>query len=61
MTYEEKLAHAKRIGKEHFQDFEFLSVVEDEELEDATEEEMLEIHDMITNMIPSLPNVQEKD
>lgn len=49
MTEEEKKEHARRIGKEHLQDFEFLSVVEDDELpEDVTEEEMLEIHKLIT-------------
>lgn len=49
MTEEEKKDHARRIGKEHLQDFEILSVWEDDELpEDATEEEKLEIHEYIT-------------
>lgn len=49
VTEEEKKEHARRIGKSHLQDFEFLSVVEDQELpEDVTEDEMLEIHALIT-------------
>ena len=48
LTDEEKKAHARRIAQEHLQDFEFLNVVEDEELEDASEEDQLAIHDLIT-------------
>lgn len=49
MTEEERKEHARRIGKAHLQDFEFLSVVEADELpEDVTEEDMLEIHALIT-------------
>jgi hypothetical protein len=49
VTEEERKEHARRIGKSHLQDFEFLSVVEDQELpEDVTEDDMLEIHKYIT-------------
>lgn len=49
MTEEEKKEHARRMGKAHLQDFEYLSVMEDFELpEDVTEDEMLEIHSLIT-------------
>jgi hypothetical protein len=61
MTHEEKLAHATRIATMHLEDAEYGIVYEDEALEDATEEEWQEIHDMITSMVPALPNEQEKD
>ena len=49
MTEEDLKEHAHRIGKEWLQDFEYLSVVEDQDLpEDITEKEMLEIHRLIT-------------
>lgn len=49
MTEDELKDHARRIGKWHLMDFEFLSVVEDDNLpEDVTEEEMLAIHKLIT-------------
>lgn len=51
VTEEEKKEHARRIGKRHLQDFEFLSVVEDDDLHNfhnVTEAEMLEIHALIT-------------
>ena len=48
LTDEELKEHARRIAKDHLQDFEFLSVVEDEDLEDASEEDLRAIHDLIT-------------
>jgi hypothetical protein len=49
MLYREKKEHAKRIAEEHLKDFEFLNVVEDGELEDVDEDDLLEIHDLITH------------
>jgi len=55
LTYEEKLAHAQRIALMHLEDAEYSIVYEDEELEDATEKEWHEIHDMIRDMVPMRP------
>ena len=49
MTEEQQKEHARRIGKYHLQDLDFLSVVEDQDLpEDVTEDDMLAIHRLIT-------------
>lgn len=48
MLDSEKKEHAKRIAEEHLGDFEFLNVVEDEELEDTSEDDLLDIHTLIT-------------
>jgi hypothetical protein len=49
LTEEEKKDHARRIGKEWLQASEYSNVYEDEELpEDITEDEMQEIHKLIT-------------
>jgi hypothetical protein len=49
VTEEELKEHARRIGKAYLQHFEFLDVVEDEDLpENVTEDEMSEIHKMVT-------------
>ena len=47
MTEEEKRRHALRIAAEILADADFSYVCEDEDLEDATERELREIHTMI--------------
>lgn len=47
MTEEEKREHALRIAREVLLDTDFSLVAEDEELEDASEDDMLDIYNMI--------------
>ena len=44
MTKDEIRAHAERLILEHNAEYEYCLVYEDEELEDATEDEMRAIH-----------------
>lgn len=49
VTEEYLKEHARRIGKAYLQSFEYLDVVEDDELTmDVTEDDMLEIHRLIS-------------
>lgn len=47
MTEEEKREHALRIAEEILADVDFSYVIEDEDLDDATERELREIHTII--------------
>ena len=55
MTEDEKRYQALRITEGLVQDCEFSYVYEDEQLEDATEDELREIHDLIRNSVVMLP------
>lgn len=51
MTNEEMWEHAMRIGTDRVQHTNYSDVYEDEDLEDATEDERLEIHNRILEMV----------
>lgn len=51
MTEDEKREHALRIASIELVDIEFCAVYEDEELEDATEADWRDIHNIIVSQV----------
>lgn len=49
MLFDDKLAHARRLAKEWLESFEFLTIAEDEELENEDEDVWDDIYELIAD------------